>query len=69
VWLPDIEQGDDSLLRPVLDILADVYTEERRTLIRRTKLEQGRAMKHGHWVGQPSLGFTIGADGYLIPQP
>ena len=23
-------------------------------------------MKHGRWVGQPSLGFTTGVDGYLI---
>ena len=65
--LPDVKQGDDSLLRPVVDILAAAYAEERRTLIRRTKLGQERALKHGRWVGQPPLGFTTGVDGYLIP--
>lgn len=57
----------DGTNRFVADILAAVYAEERRTLIRRTKLGQERALKHGRWVGQPPLGFTTDADGYLIP--
>ena len=57
----------DGTNRFVADILAAVYAEERRTLIRRTKLGQERALKHGRWVGQPPLGFTTDSDGYLIP--
>lgn len=57
----------DGTNRFVADILAAVYAEERRTLIRRTKYGQQRALENGEWVGQPPIGFTTDADGYLIP--
>jgi len=57
----------DGTNRFVADILAAVYAEERRTLIRRTKYGQQRALDNGHWVGQPPIGFTTDDDGYLIP--
>ena len=56
----------DGTNRFVADILAAVYAEERRTLIRRTKYGQQRAMDSGEWVGKPPVGFTTDADGYLI---
>lgn len=56
----------DGTNRFVADILAAVYAEERRTLIRRTKYGQQRALDNGEWVGQPPLGFTTDSDGYLI---
>lgn len=57
----------DGTNRFVADILAAVYAEERRTLIRRTKLGQQRALANDKWVGKPPLGFTTDGDGYLIP--
>lgn len=57
----------DGTNRFVADILAAVYAEERRTLIRRTKYGQQRALNQDHWVGKPPLGFTTDADHYLIP--
>lgn len=57
----------DGTNRFVADILAAVYAEERRTLIRRTKYGQQRALDNGEWVGQPPIGFTTDSDGYLIP--
>lgn len=57
----------DGTNRFVADILAAVYAEERRTLIRRTKYGQQRALDNDHWVGQPPLGFTTDDDGFLIP--
>lgn len=57
----------DGTNRFVADILAAVYAEERRTLIRRTKLGQQRALENEKWVGKPPLGFTTDDDGYLIP--
>lgn len=57
----------DGSNRFVADILAAVYAEERRTLIRRSKYGQQRALKQDKWVGQPPLGFTTDSDGYLIP--
>jgi len=56
----------DGTNRFVADILAAVYAEERRTLIRRTKYGQQRALDNDKWVGKPPLGFTTDADGYLI---
>lgn len=57
----------DGTNRFVADILAAVYAEERRTLIRRTKYGQQRALDNEKWVGQPPTGFTTDEDGYLIP--
>jgi len=57
----------DGTNRFVADILAAVYAEERRTLIRRTKYGQQRALDNGEWVGQPPIGFTTDDEGYLIP--
>lgn len=57
----------DGTNRFVADILAAVYAEERRTLIRRTKYGQQRALDNGEWVGQPPIGFTTDEDGFLIP--
>lgn len=57
----------DGTNRFVADVLAAVYAEERRTLIRRIKHGQQRAVDNGKWVGQPPLGFTTDPDGYLIP--
>jgi DNA invertase Pin-like site-specific DNA recombinase len=56
----------DGTNRFVADILAAVYAEERRTLIRRTKYGQQRALDNDKWVGKPPLGFTTDDDGYLI---
>jgi len=56
----------DGTNRFVADILAAVYAEERRTLIRRTKYGQQRALDNGEWVGQPPIGFTTDEDGFLI---
>lgn len=56
----------DGTNRFVADILAAVYAEERRTLIRRTKYGQQRALESDKWVGKPPLGFTTDDDGYLI---
>jgi DNA invertase Pin-like site-specific DNA recombinase len=56
----------DGTNRFVADILAAVYAEERRTLIRRTKYGQQRALENDKWVGKPPLGFTTDSDGYLI---
>lgn len=56
----------DGTNRFVADILAAVYAEERRTLIRRTKWGQKRARNQDKWVCQPPLGFTTDDDGYLI---
>lgn len=56
----------DGTNRFVADILAAVYAEERRTLIRRTKYGQQRALQNGEWVGQPPIGFTTDDEGYLI---
>lgn len=56
----------DGTNRFVADILAAVYAEERRTLIRRTKIGQKRALNNEKWVGHPPLGFTTDDDGYLI---
>lgn len=56
----------DGTNRFVADILAAVYAEERRTLIRRTKLGQKRALDNDHWVGKPPLGFTTDDDHFLI---
>lgn len=52
--------------RLVAGIFASIYEDERRTLIRRTKQGQKRAMKAGKWIGKPPLGFTTDDDGYLI---
>lgn len=60
------ELTPDGSNRFVADILAATYAEERRTLIRRTKYGQQRAMNAGKWVGKPPLGFTTDEDGYLI---
>lgn len=57
----------DGQNRLVADIYASIYADERRTLVRRTKLGQKRAYKAGKWVGNPPLGFTTDGDGYLIP--
>jgi DNA invertase Pin-like site-specific DNA recombinase len=57
----------DGTNRFVADILAAVYAEERRTLIRRTKYGQQRALDNDKWVGKPPLGFTTDDEGYLIP--
>lgn len=57
----------DGTNRFVADILAAVYAEERRTLIRRTMYGQQRALNQDHWVGKPPLGFTTDDDHYLIP--
>lgn len=56
----------DGTNRFVADILAAVYAEERRTLIRRTKYGQQRALDNDKWVGKPPLGFTTDSEGYLI---
>lgn len=56
----------DGTNRFVADILAAVYAEERRTLIRRTKYGQQRALDNDKWVGKPPLGFTTDSDGYLV---
>jgi len=56
----------DGTNRFVADILAAVYAEERRTLIRRTKYGMQRSLDNGEWVGQPPIGFTTDSDGYLI---
>lgn len=56
----------DGTNRFVADILAAVYAEERRTLIRRTKYGQQRALDNDKWVGKPPLGFTTDDDGYLV---
>lgn len=56
----------DGTNRFVADILAAVYAEERRTLIRRTKYGQQRALNNDKWVGKPPLGFTTDGDGFLI---
>lgn len=56
----------DGTNRFVADILAAVYAEERRTLIRRTKYGQQRALDNDKWVGKPPLGFTTDKIGYLI---
>lgn len=56
----------DGSNRLVADVMAAVYADERRTLIRRTRLGQERALNTGRWVGRPPLGFTTDADGYLI---
>jgi len=56
----------DGTNRFVADILAAVYAEERRTLIRRTKYGQQRALDNDHWIGQPPIGFTTDSDGYII---
>ncbi|MWG33111.1 recombinase family protein [Halomarina oriensis] len=56
----------DGTNRFVADILAAVYAEERRTLIRRTRYGQQRALRAGKWVGGVPLGFTTDEDGYLI---
>lgn len=53
--------------RFVADIFAAVYAEERRTLIRRTRLGVQRAKDNDKWVGKPPLGFTTDEDGYLVP--
>lgn len=63
----------DGSNRFVADILAAVYAEERRTLIRRTKYGQQRALKEDKWIGRPPIGFTTTTreenmpDGYLMP--
>jgi len=57
----------DGTNRFVADILAAVYAEERRSLIRRTKPGQERDLENGQRVGQPPLGSTTDADGYLVP--
>ena len=57
----------DGSNRFVADILAAVYAEERRSLIRRTHYGLERAKNNDKWVGQPPLGFTTDDDGYLIP--
>lgn len=55
--------GDNRL---VADIYASIYADERRTLIRRTKMGQQRALENGQWVGKPPVGFTTDDEGYLI---
>jgi len=57
----------DGQNRLVADIYASIYADERRTLIRRTKMGQQRALENGHWIGQPPIGFTTDEDGYIIP--
>lgn len=56
----------DGTNRFVADVLAAVYAEERRTLIRRTKYGQQRALESDKWVGKPPLGFTTDDEGHLI---
>lgn len=56
----------DGTNRFVADILAAVYAEERRSLIRRTKFGIRRAKNNEKWIGQPPLGFTTTDDGYLV---
>lgn len=55
----------DGSNRFVADILAAVYAEERRTLIRRTEYGLERAREEEKWVGSPPLGFTTDANGRL----
>lgn len=57
----------DGSNRFVADILAAVYAEERRTLIRRTRYGRERARSEDKWTVKPPLGFTTDSDGYLIP--
>lgn len=57
----------DGSNRFVADILAAVYAEERRTLIRRTKYGRDRARSQDKWTTKPPLGFTTDSEGYLIP--
>lgn len=52
--------------RMVADVIAAVAAEERRSLIRRTKVGVKRARSEGKWVGQTPAGFTT-VDGYLRP--
>lgn len=56
----------DGQNRLVADIYASIYADERRTLVRRTKLGQERALENDKWIGKPPLGFTTDSDGYLI---
>lgn len=56
----------DGSNRFVADILSAVYAEERRTLIRRTKYGQQRALDNDKWVGKPPIGFTTDVDGHLM---
>lgn len=54
--------------RLIADIIAAVAAEERRMLIRRTKSGVRRARdEEGKWVGNVPVGFTVSAEGYLMP--
>ncbi len=57
----------DGTNRLVADIIAAVYAEERRTLIRRTRSGIKRARKEGKWTGQVPKGFYRDDEGYLKP--
>lgn len=57
----------DGTNRFVASILAAVYAEERRTLVRRIKSGQKRAVKNDKWLGRPPLGFTTDEQGRLVP--
>jgi len=57
----------DGTNRLVADIIAAVYAEERRTLIRRTRSGIKRARKEGKWTGQVPTGFYRDDNGFLKP--